>query len=100
MRWDVLVWDTLADHLSTRTHYVSWLQQYVVLPVYTPLSGGWLTRAESVRRILVCRALCGQHPQTPDQLITWLEQSVAGWNAAPTPLQRNGPESPRLVSGG
>jgi hypothetical protein len=32
------------------------------------------------------RALCGQHPQTPEQIITWLEETVAGWNAAPTPL--------------
>jgi hypothetical protein len=42
--------------------------------------------AESRQRILGRRALGGQHPQTPDQLITWLEETVAGWNAAPTPF--------------
>ena len=40
---------------------------------------------ESVRR-----ALSGQDPQTPQQIIDWLEQTVAGWNQDPTPFVWNG----------
>jgi hypothetical protein len=40
--------------------------------------------AESVQRIVVTRALAGQHPRTPEEIIGWLEDTVAGWNAAPT----------------
>ena len=46
--------------------------------------------AESVQRIVVGRALAGQHPQTPEELIAWLEETVAGWNQAPTPFAWGG----------
>jgi DDE superfamily endonuclease len=59
----ILVWDNLAGHLSAEL--VLWLFAHGVLPLYTPLSGSWLNMAESVQRILVRRALAGQHPQTP-----------------------------------
>jgi hypothetical protein len=84
----ILVWDTLAGHLSAEL--VLWLYQHGVLPLYTPLSGSWLTMAESLQRILVRRALAGQHPQTPQEIITWLEETVAGWNVAPTPFTWHG----------
>lgn len=42
--------------------------------------------AESVQRIIVRRALCGQHPQTASEIITWLEDTVTGWNRLPTPF--------------
>jgi hypothetical protein len=84
----ILVWDNLAGHLSAEV--VIWLYHHGVLPVYTPLSGSWLNMAESLQRILVRRALTGQHPQTPAQIITWLEETVAGWNAAPTPFTWQG----------
>lgn len=84
----ILVWDNLAGHLTPAL--VVWLYQHGVLPLYTPLSGSWLNRAESLQRILVRRALAGQHPQTPAQIITWLEETVAGWNAAPTPFTWHG----------
>ena len=84
----LLVWDTLAGHLSPER--VIWLSHHGVLPLYTPLSGSWLNLAESVQRILVRRALAAQHPQTPDQIIGWLEETVAGWNAAPTPFTWHG----------
>ena len=42
--------------------------------------------AESVQRSLVRRALTGQHPETPEAIISWLEETVAGWNTAPTPF--------------
>ena len=54
------------------------------MPLYTPLGGSWLNMAESLQRILVGRALAGQHPQTAQEIIQWLEETVAGWNAGPT----------------
>lgn len=84
----ILVWDNLAGHLSWPI--VRWLFQHGVMPLYTPLSGSWLNMAESVQRILVGRALAGQHPQSPEELIQWLEETVSGWNAAPTPFVWDG----------
>ena len=46
--------------------------------------------AEAVQRIIVGRALTGQHPRTADELIQWLEETVAGWNRAPTPFVWDG----------
>jgi len=65
--------------------------------LYTPLSGSWLNMAESVQRILADRALGGQHPQTQEDVITWLEETVAGWNSAPTPFIWDGPRRERRV---
>ena len=84
----ILIWDNLAGHLSAEL--VIWLYHHGVLPLYTPLSGSWLNLAESLQRILKRRALDGQHPQTPEQIITWLEETVAGWNTAPTPFTWHG----------
>jgi DDE superfamily endonuclease len=84
----ILVWDNLAGHLTP--DLVIWLYHHGVVPLYTPLSGSWLNMAESVQRLLVRRALDGQHPQTPAQIITWLEETVAGWNAQPTPFTWHG----------
>jgi DDE superfamily endonuclease len=78
----ILIWDNLAGHLSWAM--VDWLFQHGVMPLYTPLSGSWLNMAESMQRIIVRRALAGQHPQTPQEIIAWLEETVAGWNRAPT----------------
>ena len=84
----ILVWDNLAGHLSWPM--VHWLFQHGVMPLYTPLGGSWLNRAESVQRILVRRALAGQHPHSAAEVIGWLEETVAGWNAAPTPFVWDG----------
>ncbi|MFN2534087.1 MAG: transposase [Pseudonocardiaceae bacterium] len=84
----ILVWDNLAGHLSWPI--VRWLLEHGVMPLYTPLGGSWLNMAESVQRILVPRALAGQHPQTAQEIIQWLEETVAGWNAAPTPFVWDG----------
>ncbi len=84
----ILIWDNLAGHLSYPM--VRWLLQHGILPLYTPLSGSWLNMAESLQRILVRRALAGQHPQTAQQVIEWLEQTAAGWNRDPTPFVWNG----------
>ena len=84
----LLIWDNLAGHLSWSI--VRWLLHHGVMPLYTPLSGSWLNMAESVQRILVRRALEGHHPQSQDDLITWLDDTVAGWNAHPTPFVWHG----------
>jgi hypothetical protein len=84
----ILIWDNLAGHLSY--NMVRWLLQHGILPLYTPISGSWLNMAESLQRIIVRRALSGQHPQTAQQVIDWLEQTVAGWNQNPTPFVWNG----------
>jgi hypothetical protein len=60
------------------------------MPLYTPIGGSWLNMAESVQRILVRRALSGQYPQSAQEIIGWLEQTVAGWNQTPTPFVWNG----------
>jgi hypothetical protein len=60
----LLVWDNLMGHLSYSM--VRWLLQHGTLPPYTPLSGSWLNMAESLQRILVRRALSGQHPQSAE----------------------------------
>jgi transposase len=84
----VLVLDNLAGHLSY--DLVRWFFDHGVMPLYTPLGGSWLNMAESVQRIIVRRALSGQHPQNAQEVIDWLEQTVDGWNAAPTPFVWNG----------
>jgi hypothetical protein len=61
-----------------------------VMPLYTPVGGSWLNMAESVQRILVRRALSGQHPKDAQQVIDWLEQTVEGWNNHPTAFVWNG----------
>jgi hypothetical protein len=84
----ILIWDNLAGHLSWSI--VRWLFQHGVMPLYTPLGGSWLNMAESLQRILVGRALAGQHPQSAAEVIAWLEEPVVGWNVAPTPFVWDG----------
>jgi hypothetical protein len=59
------------------------------------LGGSWLNMAESVQRIIVRRARSGQHPQQAQEVIDWLEQTVAGWNAEPTPFVWGGKRQQR-----
>ncbi len=91
----LLVWDNLAGHLSTSI--VTWLFAHGVMPLYTPLSGSWLNMAESVQRIICGRALNGQHPQRAAQVMNWLEDTVAGWNANPTPFVWDGKRRERRI---
>ena len=91
----ILIWDNLAGHLSTSM--VMWLFAHGVMPLYTPLSGSWLNMAESVQRILCSRALNGQHPHTSAEIISWLDDTVAGWNAAPTPFVWDGQRRQRRL---
>jgi hypothetical protein len=91
----LLIWDNLAGHTSWAL--VHWLFQHGVMPLYTPLSGSWLNMAESLQRIVVGRALAGHHPHSAAELIGWLEDAVAGWNAAPTPFVWDGKRRERRV---
>ena len=89
----ILIWDNLAGHLSWSI--VDWLFRHGVMPLYTPLSGSWLNLAESLQRIIVRRALSGQHPQSPEEIIAWLEDTVAAWNEHPTPFVWGGKRKER-----
>ena len=80
----LLILDNLAGHKSAT--FVCWLMAHGIMPLYTPISGSGLNMAESIQRILVGRALAGQHPDSPAQLIQWLEAVARGWNAHPTPF--------------
>jgi hypothetical protein len=80
----LLVWDNLAGHHTPEM--VRWLLEQGVLPLYTPLGGSWLNMAESIQRILICRALDGQQPETPQAIIDDLEAVGRGWNREPTPF--------------
>ena len=91
----LLVWDNLAGHTSWAM--VCWLFQHGVMPLYTPLSGSWLNMAESLQRIVVGRALAGQHPHSAEERIEWLEDAVAGWNAHPTPFVWDGKRRERRL---
>jgi DDE superfamily endonuclease len=91
----ILVWDNLVGH--TRGAMVRWLFQHGGMPLYTPLSGSWLNMAEALQRIVVGRALAGQHPHSAEELIGWLEDAVAGWNAHPTSFVWDGKRRQRRV---
>jgi hypothetical protein len=80
----LLVLDNLSGHKTPAL--VLWLVAHGVMPLYTPLSGSWLNMAESIQRILVRRALAGQTPTSPGDIIAWLEATARGWNADPTPF--------------
>jgi hypothetical protein len=89
----LLVLDNLAGHLTTV--FVLWPFAHRIMPLYTPLGGSWLNMAESIQRILTRRALAGQHPQTPAEIIRWLEATARGWNRQPTPFVWGGKRQAR-----
>jgi DDE superfamily endonuclease len=91
----ILIWDNLKGHLSTSI--VTWLFAHGVMPLYTPLSGSWLNMAESVQRIICGRALNGPRPHSAAQVITWLEDTVAGWNAHPKAFVWHGKRRERRI---
>jgi hypothetical protein len=78
----LLVLDNLTGHYTVA--FVRWLFAHGVMPLYTPLSGSYLNMAESIQRILKGRALTGQQPQSPQEIIDWLEAQARGWNRHPT----------------
>ena len=80
----LLIVDNLAGHKTPE--FVDWLLANGILPLYTPLGGSWLNMAESIQRILKRRALEGEHPTSPEQIMQWLEAVASHWNREPTPF--------------
>jgi hypothetical protein len=89
----ILIWDNLQGHYTW--DMMKWCYERGILLLYTPLSGSWLNMAESMLRILVRRALAGQHPQDAEQLMEWLAATARGWNADPTPFEWGGQRAQR-----
>ena len=89
----LLIWDNLAGHKSPELE--RWLLDRGVLPLWTPIAGSWLNLAESLQRIVVRRALAGQHPASAAQVMDWLAEAVVGWNADPTPFEWGGKRAER-----
>lgn len=89
----LLVWDNLKGHCTPEM--VLWLIEQGIMPLYTPLGGSWLNMTESVQRIIVRRALAGQAPETPQQIIGALEATAKGWNHDPTPFVWGGSRAAR-----
>jgi len=93
----LLVLDNLAGHLTPA--FVLWLFEHGIIPLYTPLGASWLNMAESIQRIIERRALAGQHPQSPAEIIAWLEAATRGWNRQPTPFIWGGKRAARRSRG-
>lgn len=91
----LLVWDNLAGHKTPEL--VLWLCAQGVMPLYTPLGGSWLNMAESIQRIVVRRALAGQHPESTAEVKDWLTATITGWNARPTPFEWGGKRAARRL---
>ncbi len=89
----LLVLDNLAGHKTPEL--VCWLFEHGIMPLDTPVSGSWLTMAESMQRILKRRALGGQHPKDIEEIIAWFEAVARHWNAAPTPFVWGGKRAAR-----
>lgn len=89
----LLVMDNLKGHHTTSL--ILWLFSQGIMPLYTPLGGSWLNMTESIQRILKRRGLDGHYPQTPEQIIDWLEATAAGWNGNPTPFEWGGKRAKR-----
>lgn len=89
----LLVLDNLAGHKTAEL--VCWLMEHGIMPIYTPVGGSWLNMAESIQRILVRRALAGQHPTQAQHIILWLEATAKAWNRKPTPFVWGGKRKAR-----
>jgi hypothetical protein len=89
----LLVWDNLTGHHAVGL--ILWLLARGIMPLFSPLGGSHLNMAESIQRILKRRALDGQHPQTSEEIIDWLEETVAAWNEDPTPFTWGGKRKAR-----
>jgi hypothetical protein len=89
----LLVLDNLAGHKTPA--FVCWLFSMGIMPLYTPLGGSWLNMVESLQRILKRRALEGQHPSTPREIMGWFESVARHWNRSPTPFVWGGQRAAR-----
>ena len=89
----LLVQDNLAGHKSHS--FVQWCFSQGIALLYTPLGGSWLNMTESVQGIIQRRALDGEHPTNPQQIIDLLEAAARGWNKNPTPFVWGGKRAAR-----
>jgi hypothetical protein len=89
----LLVLDNLSGHKTV--DFVLWLFAQGIMPLYTPLSGSWLNMAESIQRVLKRRALAGEYPSSPGEIIARFEFVAGHWNAAPTPFVWGGKRAAR-----
>lgn len=89
----LLVLDNLAGHKTPAL--VLWLVAHGIMPLYTPLGASWLNMAESIQGILARRALAGQHPHSPGEIIQWVEAVARRWNQTPTPFEWAGKRAAR-----
>jgi len=89
----LLVLDNLVGHKTPV--FVLWLFAHGIMPLYTPLGGSWLNMVESLQRILKRRALDGQQPGSPEQIIGWFEAVTEHWNRSPTPFVWGGKRQAR-----
>ena len=89
----LLICDNLAGHKTPA--FVVWLCEQGILPLYTPLGSSWLNMAESIQNILKQRALGGQNPTQPQQIIDWFEAVAQVWNQHPTPFEWGGKRAQR-----
>jgi hypothetical protein len=64
------------------------------------LGSSYLNLTESVQRIVQRRALDGQYPKTPEEIIAWLEATARGWNREPTPFVWGGKRQARRQRAG
>jgi len=89
----LVVLDNLSGHHTPS--FVEWCHRRGIVLLYTPIGGSWLNMAESIQRIVVRRALAGQHPENGEQIMDWLSATVRGWNADPTPFEWGGKRAAR-----
>jgi hypothetical protein len=89
----LLVLDNLKGHYTQA--FVAWCLERGIALLYTPLGGSCYNMAESVQRILIRRALDGQHYQTAHEVMAALTAVVTGWNAQPTPFHWGGKRQER-----
>jgi hypothetical protein len=88
----------LAGHYTV--DLILWLLDHGIMPVFTPLGSSYLNLTESVQRIVQRRALDGQYPKTPEEIIAWLEATARGWNREPTPFVWGGKRQARRQRAG
>jgi DDE superfamily endonuclease len=89
----LLILDNLTGHKTPEL--LLWMFARGVMVLYTPLGASWLNMTESLQRILARRALEGQHPESPEEIIEWLEAAAHGWNRDPTPFEWGGRRAAR-----
>ena len=89
----LLVLDNLTGHKTPEL--LLWMFARGVMVLYTPLGASWLNMTESMQRILARRALEGHYPESPEEIIEWLEAAARGWNNDPTPFEWGGRRAAR-----